>query len=83
MIDEAFKNKYEVGSETSYNESGDSAKNLFGLSYSHAYVVLGTDQLYDKEGNLEYNLIRIRNPWRAESYSGPWSDEDERWTDFY
>jgi len=47
MIDNAFENKWEVGSETSIDEGGDTSKNAYGLSYSHAYVVLGTDQLKD------------------------------------
>ena len=24
-------------------------------------------------------LIRIRNPWGAETYTGPWRDADSRW----
>lgn len=25
-------------------------------------------------------LVKIRNPWGAERYKGPWSDKDSRWT---
>lgn len=25
-------------------------------------------------------LVKARNPWGKESYVGPWSDEDARWT---
>ena len=26
-------------------------------------------------------LIRIRNPWGADSYNGPWNDNDSRWNE--
>jgi len=83
MIDDAFNSEWEVGAETQYDEGGDQVKSPYGLAFSHAYVVLGTDQLKDSNGNVDYNLLRIRNPWRSETYSGPWSDADPRWTDSY
>lgn len=83
IIDDAFNSEWEVGAETQYDEGGDQVKSPYGLSYSHAYVVLGTDQLKDSNGNVQYNLLRIRNPWRSEDYTGPWSDSDPRWTDSY
>lgn len=42
----------------------------------HAYTVLKTATLSDGT-----RLIRMRNPWGAETYIGPWSDDDQsRWT---
>lgn len=83
MINDAFDKNWEVGAETAYNEFGDEEQNSFGLSYSHAYIVLGTEQLKDEEGIVQENLIIVHNPWRFEGYTGPWSDEDDRWTDNY
>ena len=30
-----------------------------------------------------YKLYRIRNPWGADSYAGPWRDSDSKWTSWY
>lgn len=45
-----------------------------GLVGNHAYTVLGV---------AEYNgvkLVRCRNPWGVERYTGPWNDADPVWT---
>ena len=43
---------------------------------NHAYTVIGV---------AEYNgeqLIKMRNPWGVEKYTGPWSDKDtSKWTE--
>mmetsp|Transcript_932 Transcript_932/g.591 ORF Transcript_932/g.591 Transcript_932/m.591 type:complete len:98 (+) Transcript_932:608-901(+) len=57
MIDNAFNKGWEVGAETAYNASGDSSQNQYGLSYSHAYAVIGTNELKDAFGNVEYRLM--------------------------
>lgn len=49
-------------------------RSSYGLVGSHAYTVLGA---------AEYNgekLILVRNPWGKEKYTGPWSDNDRKWT---
>jgi hypothetical protein len=66
-------NKYLVGVDTSSSPP-------FSLGESHAYSVLGTYPLKDSNGNVVYRLLRIRNPWATDSYSGPWKDGDSRWT---
>lgn len=51
-------------------------QNARGLSYSHAYTVLGVTEV---DGN---KLVKMRNPWGAEKYEGPWSDSDTtNWTE--
>jgi len=56
--------------------AGTMANYKYGLIKGHAYTVLGV---------AEYNghrLIKCRNPWATERYTGPWSDEDsDKWTD--
>jgi len=45
-----------------------------GLVNKHAYTLL---DVVDVKGT---KLAKLRNPWSAEKYHGPWSDKDERWT---
>lgn len=52
----------------------------FDLVTSHAYTILGTQEL--KAGDVVlHRLIKMRNPWGKEKYTGPWHDDDERWTE--
>ena len=51
-----------------------------GLVTQHAYTVLGAIEL-TKDGQPYEKLVKLRNPWAKEQYSGPWSDNDSRWTE--
>jgi hypothetical protein len=51
----------------------------FGLVTSHAYAVMGAYTITDDSGN-SHNLLRIRNPWGTDNWSGPWSDSSANWT---
>ena len=51
-----------------------------GLNDGHADTILGAHTLM-KDGAVYKKLIKIRNPWSSEKYTGPWSDSDSRWTD--
>ena len=56
---------------TGFNEEND-----YGLVGSHAYTLLGAADL--KEGNKTvHKLIKVRNPWGHEMYTGPWRDDDK------
>ena len=46
---------------------------------SHAYTILGVFNLTDSSGKTVYQLVWIRNPWRFDGYTGPWSDNDPLW----
>ena len=52
----------------------------FDLVTSHAYTILGVQELKAGETVL-HRLVKMRNPWGTERFSGPWNDDDERWTD--
>jgi hypothetical protein len=45
----------------------------------HAFTILSAHTLM-KDGAVYKKLIKIRNPWSSERYTGPWSDSDTRWT---
>jgi hypothetical protein len=66
-------------------------KSVEGLAKAHAYTVLGVITLTTKsnglfendsntDGKLVQKLIKMRNPWGTEKYTGPWHDYDSRWT---
>jgi hypothetical protein len=47
----------------------------YGLSAGHAYTLLGTGTYRNEQ------LIKMRNPWGRNKYTGPWSNKDTvRWT---
>ena len=53
--------------------------NALGIADSHAYSVLGTDQLSNGQ-----KLLKVRNPWgKNEGFNGNWSDKSDSWTDAF
>ena len=55
----------------------DTQTNASGLTYGHAYTVLGTKVL-----STGQRLVQIRNPWgRGEKWIGDWSDSSYLWTE--
>ena len=58
----------------------DSTKSEAGIANSHAYTVLGTQELTTEDGATR-RLVKMRNPWGNETYHGPWSDSSDKWTD--
>lgn len=46
----------------------------YGLQSAHAYAL--TDAVIINGTKL----IKVMNPWGKEQYTGPWSDNDSRWT---
>lgn len=44
----------------------------------HAYTVLGAVELKQGERTV-HKLIKMRNPWGSERYTGPWSDKSSLW----
>merc|ERR1712226_1300520 len=57
---------------------GDDEQNQDGTACSHAYTVLSCMEL-DVDGE-NVRLIKIRNPWGDEQYTGRWSDSSDLWT---
>jgi hypothetical protein len=78
IIKYAYEHKYIIGAGTS--GTGDhNLRNSIGLSQSHAYSLLGVYELTDASGVVQHRLLRMRNPWRFETYVGKWYDKDYRW----
>ena len=60
---------------TASTESSDDAKrNLAGLVKGHSYTVLGTVKLTDGK-----RLVKIRNPWGKEGFSGAYGGKNTLW----
>jgi hypothetical protein len=53
--------------------------NKYNLPTAHAYSILDAEEI-TRGGKIVEKLIHIRNPHGFESYVGPWSDNDSRWT---
>ena len=51
-----------------------------GICFFHAYTVLKPIEVTDAKGK-KIKLIKMRNPWGAEDYTGPYSDNSKLWTD--
>ena len=62
-------------------QCGTSGTNHFtqgiqGLANGHAYSVIGVKELSTGE-----KLVKMRNPWGSEAFTGDWSDESSKWND--
>jgi hypothetical protein len=65
-----YNTKHFVMSTYSYDH-----KSEYGIVKGHQYTTIGTDT-YNGE-----QLVKMRNPWGKDKYTGPWSDSDTaKWT---
>ena len=48
----------------------DTSRSAVNIAQGHGYTVLSTAII---DGT---KLVRIRNPWGKEDYTGPWNDKD-------
>jgi calpain-15 len=73
IVDDGDLNLYPMGASIG-------SSNPFGLTNNHAYTIVGAYLLFDN--NVQTNrLIKIRNPWGIDVYTGKWSDLDTTsWT---
>lgn len=61
-----------------YNSTGHSNNDSNGIAFSHAYTILGTEEVELTDGSTQ-RLIKMRNPWERENYKGPFSDVSDDW----
>ena len=67
---------------TSYTDCDtDDDTNSYGLPTCHTYTLMGVYELKDSKGKVTNKLIRFKNPWGYDTYSGKWKDSDKKWTD--
>ena len=63
---------------SNYNAAGHNSIDDNGIAYSHAYTILGTETVKKLDGSSQ-RLLKLRNPWKRESYTGPWCDSCSEW----
>jgi hypothetical protein len=50
-----------------------------GLITNHAYTIIDVAEICDPKGN-KIRLLKIRNPWGSNEWTGDWSDNSTKWT---
>lgn len=60
--------------ETTQSTSEETMKKV-GLISDHAYSVIGVFDL------PEGRLVKLRNPWGHQEWTGDWADASDKWTD--
>lgn len=50
-----------------------------GIIQGHAYTILDSKEVINKEGQKE-RIIQIRNPWGEFEWKGDWGDDSNKWT---
>lgn len=59
--------------------AGVGGSNVLGLPNGHAYSLLGAYIVKDAS-NKTHRLIKLRNPWGFDVYTGAWNDTSALWT---
>lgn len=75
---EAFQKQYILCTSTkSHPSKGDSIDKEIGISWNHAYSILG---VYDLGSDPDYKVLKLRNPWATGEWTKCWNAKDTRWT---
>ena len=54
--------------------TGGVFNNENGLVAGHTYTILGVNEVHQQ--NQATKLVRLRNPWVTDKYTGPWNNDD-------
>ena len=57
---------------------GDVFANEHGLVAGHTYTILGVYEV--STDGKPTKLVKLRSPWKTDTYSGPWAKSDAKWT---
>jgi len=50
-----------------------------GLITNHSYTIIDAEEVYGPDGK-KIRLLKIRNPWGSNEWTGDWSDDSPKWT---
>ena len=64
-----------VSGSTPSATGGNTVKSARGIVQDHVYTILGVVETENGD-----RLLRIRNPWGRETYTGNWSDMSTLWS---
>jgi len=62
-----------------FGTGNDQIRNEVGLAQSHAYSLLGAFEI--NAGGTK-RIFHMRNPWKAEQYSGEFADNKDVWNTY-
>ena len=57
--------------------TGGIFKNEHGLVAGHTYTILGANEVM--VDGKPVRLVKLRNPWSTDKYTGPWGANDTKW----
>ena len=81
IIEKANKKGYIIVSDITETENTDlDYLSKMGLITNHAYSVIDTAKLTDRNTGHVVRLLKIRNPWGTNEWLGDWSDGSRKWT---
>ena len=79
----ADKRNYIICSDiTTANNTNINYLSNMGLITNHSYTVIDTGELTEPNGK-KIRLLKIRNPWGTNEWTGEWSDSSSKWTPEY
>jgi len=82
MTDDSLWHLVQNGIAKDYNMGAGCQVSHFNMVGGHAYGVIGAVKLQGGSHNGQ-RLIKMRNPWGINEYTGPWSEKAKEWTDEY
>jgi hypothetical protein len=50
-----------------------------GLITNHAYTIVDAEEIFGPDGK-KIRLLKMRNPWGTNEWTGDWSDDSPKWT---
>ena len=65
--------------ECKFTELKDREEKKYGLRTGHTYALLDTVDV--KDGDNDVTLVKLRNPYGKDEYTGAWNRDDPKWTD--
>ena len=74
MLLKCMEESFLLGCSISMSGVAAESVSAEGLLYKHAYGILDVQEIQG------HKLIRIRNPWGKQEWTGRWSDESREWT---
>jgi calpain-15 len=78
LLMKAFQLKYIICTSSKSNkDKTDSIDKTLGISWNHAYSILG---VYELGEDPDYRILKLRNPWGTGGWTKSWNSKDPRWT---
>lgn len=80
LSEKSMQNTIQNSTQNGYIMTAVSDQNQFGLEGDFVYTILSFKEI-KKDNKTLFQFVKMRHPIEARSYSGPWHNSDDRWTD--